>query len=71
MKCLTPAWSSEETIIQKKFGQMYFGFWNPTCVHSWTPGLSDKYVHPYNRFRGFQQAFLIHAKGENNIICEN
>lgn len=48
-------------------------FWllKSTCVHSWAPGLSDEYVHPNNGCCGFQQAFLLHAKGENNIICED
>lgn len=55
----------------KKFDQIYFGFWSPSCIHSWVPGSSDEYVHPYNGCCGFQQAFLLHAKGENSIICED
>lgn len=55
----------------KKFDQIYFGFWSPSCVHSWAPGLSDEYVRPYNGCCGFQQAFLLHAKGENSIISED
>lgn len=55
----------------KKFGQIYFGFWSPTYVHSWAPGLSDDYVRPYNGCCGFQQAFLLRAKRENSIIGED